>query len=64
MVFDKTSLVVPGYVVLSKITNVFSVILCDISSVADKTYEMSGSLVFLSGVGTQMIIASASWMLS
>ena len=62
--FNNTSLVVPGYVVLSKMTKVFLVILWDISSVADNTYEISGSLVFLNGVGTQMIIASESGMLS
>ena len=58
MVLYKISFVVPGYVVLSSTTKVSVVICRDISLAAETIKVISGSFVFLKGVGTQIITTS------
>src|SRR5665213_1635175 len=57
---SSTSRVKPGKVVLSRTTNWGRVMRATIISAASMMNELSGSFVLLSGVGTQMMIASAS----
>ena len=56
---SSTSLVKPGNVVLSSTTSCWGRIRSIIRSAAFRMNELSGSLVLLSGVGTQMMMASA-----
>ena len=57
---SSTSRVVPGYVVLSSTTSMPAWACRVAVSAAEITYDMSGSRVFDSGVGTAMEIASVS----
>jgi hypothetical protein len=53
-----TSSVVPGYVVLSRITSWPGRRVGSRLSTAEMMNEMSGSLLFRSGVGTQITVTS------
>ena len=59
--FGRTiSSVAPGYTVLSRHINFSLIEYLDIFSATATIYDMSGSLVLFSGVGTQIIITSDS----
>ena len=56
-----SSLVLPGYVVLSKIIIIFECIYFPILSITDTIYDISGFFSLFKGVGTQIEIASSSF---